>query len=171
MSLCHQPPALTAGSTSRPKGTWSPASAIESGRFRDPILPRLWGLPQTQDITLALLITQRKVLITSSQGVKIKVHFFSKYVSLVQGCCWLWPLAREKLLGWGLGRSPGLKTVSLGLQPRGTRGRGGSWQWARPPLEIWACFLILSFLRWPDQAARRGRGSSGWDQGTEQSKS
>lgn len=54
----------------------------------------------------------------------------------------------------------------LGPEAKGSKGQERvSWQWARPPLEIWACFLIPSFLCGPDQAAKRGRGSSGWDQG------
>lgn len=36
------------------------------------------------------------------------------------------------------------------------------------PLEIRGCFLILSFLCWPALAARRGRGSSGQDQGEQE---
>lgn len=106
-------------------------------------------------------------------GSKNKGIFFpQKYLSLDQGCCWHWPLAREKLLGWGLGRSPGLKTECPWACSQGEQGAGGAgWQRARPPLEIRACFLILSFLCWPDQAARRGGGCSGWDQGAEQSKS
>lgn len=62
-------------------------------------------------------------------------------MSLVQGCCWLWPLAREKLLGWGLGRSPGLKTVSSGLQPRGTRGRRGKLAEGQAPSGDLSLFL------------------------------
>lgn len=93
------------------KGPWSPASAVESRRFRGPVLPRPWGLLQIQDITLPLLpITQEKGPNYWLPGGKNKATFFSKYLSLFQGCCWVWPLAREKLLGWGVGRSPGLKT-------------------------------------------------------------
>lgn len=84
-------------------------------------------------------------------GSENKGTFSSNYLPLVQGCCWLWPLAREKLLGWGLGRRPGLKTECPWACGQEEQGAGGaSWQWARPPREIWACFLILSFLCWPD---------------------
>lgn len=74
--------------------------------------------------------------IISFQGKKIKPHV-SKYLSLFQGCCWLWPPARKRLTkverSW---RSPGLKTAC----PWGD-GAGGS-KLSGEPGPLWRSGLV-----------------------------
>lgn len=62
-----------------------------------------------------------------------------------------------------------MKPHVLGSEAKEGKGQEGTTSAVgQDPLEIWGCFLILSFLCWPALAARRGRGSSGQDQGDQE---